>query len=218
MTTLAFCKPFRVLCQFSPSGDKTTLADFITTPDIYPAGRLDYDSEGLLILTSNGRLQHRISTPGYKLAKTYWVQVEGTIDETALKKLRNGVELKDGLTAPAQAERIKEPAIWPRKPAIRERKNIPTSWLSLTLHEGRNRQVRRMTAAAGFPTLRLIRSAIGPIRLDDLQPGEFRPVDVQQELAEILRLKPDPATRRSPPRHPRPHKSNRPERSSRQRN
>lgn len=204
MSTLIFCKPYRVLCQFSPSDDKRTLADFIDLPGIYPAGRLDFDSEGLLILTDDGPLQHRISSPGFKLPKTYWAQVEGEIDDSALQILRDGVELKGGLTAPAQAQRIAEPEIWPRKPPIRERQAIPTSWLSLQITEGRNRQVRRMTAAVGFPTLRLIRGAIGPITLDQLMPGESREIDVALELPELLKAKPAPA-----PRHSRPHRQHR---------
>lgn len=205
------------MSQFSPSGDKSTLADFIDRPNVYPAGRLDYDSEGLLLLTDNGPLQHRISTPGFKLSKTYWAQVEGALDEAALQQLREGVRLKDGLTAPAQADIMAEPVAWPRTPPIRQRQQIPTSWLCLHIQEGRNRQVRRMTAAVGFPTLRLIRSAIGPISLDDLQPGQTREIDEQREFAQLLRLKPDPAPGNSPPRRPHRHTPNRRGRSSNQR-
>jgi 23S rRNA pseudouridine2457 synthase len=169
-----FNKPFNVLCQFSAESDKTTLKDFIALPGVYAAGRLDYDSEGLLLLTDDGKLQHRISHPRHKLAKTYWVQVEGDLSDTALQQLRAGIVLNDGLTQPAQAERITAPAIWPRDPPIRVRKTVPDSWLQLTIHEGRNRQVRRMTAAVGFPTLRLIRAQIGPWQLEGLQPGEHR--------------------------------------------
>jgi 23S rRNA pseudouridine2457 synthase len=171
---LLFNKPFNVLCQFTDDGQRTTLAAFIDIPGIYAAGRLDYDSEGLLLLTNDGRLQHRIANPRHKLPKTYWVQVEGTIDEEALQKLRKGVELNDGMTLPAQARLLAAPGLWPRDPPIRVRKNIPDSWLELTITEGRNRQVRRMTAAVGFPTLRLVRVRIGDWELGKLQPGESR--------------------------------------------
>lgn len=175
----ALNKPFGVLCQFSASDGRQTLADWVNIPEIYPAGRLDADSEGLLLLTDDGKLQAHIAQPGSrrsgKLWKQYWAQVEGIPDESALQKLRDGVELKDGLSKPALAKTIDAPVhLWPRDPPIRERKNIPTTWLQIELNEGRNRQVRRMTAAVGFPTLRLIRSAIGPITLQDLQPGESR--------------------------------------------
>lgn len=172
---IAFHKPFQVLCQFSPEGDKTTLKAFVDVPGVYPAGRLDYDSEGLLLLTDDGRLQARIADPKHKLPKTYWVQVEGLIDEAALAQLRAGVMLKDGLTLPAQAQAMSEPPnLWPRHPPVRYRAAIPTSWLQLTIREGRNRQVRRMTAAVGFPTLRLIRHAVGEWTLDGLAPGDYR--------------------------------------------
>lgn len=171
-----FNKPFNVLCQFKKeTEDQKTLADHITIKDVYPAGRLDKDSEGLMILTADGGLQARISSPKFKLPKTYWVQVEGIPDEAALVQLRNGVELKDGLTRPAQAEIIPEPAIlWDRNPPIRKRAAIPTTWISLTIREGKNRQVRRMTAAVGYPTLRLIRYAIGPWTLDGMALGDWR--------------------------------------------
>lgn len=173
MQIILLNKPVMVLCQFSPHEGKRTLSDFISQPDVYPAGRLDYDSEGLLLLTGNGRLQHQLSDPRHKLPKTYWVQVEGRIHDDAIEQLARGVQLKDGLTHPATAQRIEQPAnLWQREPPIRYRANIPTSWLSLTLTEGRNRQVRRMTAAVGFPTLRLIRHAIGPWQLGDLAPGQ----------------------------------------------
>jgi 23S rRNA pseudouridine2457 synthase len=172
-----FNKPFGVLCQFSPERTgpvRPTLADFVTLPGIYPAGRLDLDSEGLLLLTDDGRLQARIADPKYKLAKTYLVQVEGEADEAALARLRRGVELKDGPTLPAEAERIDPPALWPRDPPVRFRKSVPDCWISLTIREGRNRQVRRMTAAVGLPTLRLVRWQIGEWTLDGLEPGAFR--------------------------------------------
>ncbi len=171
---LLFNKPFNVLCQFTDEGQRTTLASFINIPGIYAAGRLDYDSEGLLLLTDDGRMQQRIANPRHKLPKTYWVQVEGEIDDTALERLRQGVMLNDGMTLPAQANRLPNPELWPRNPPIRVRKSVPDSWLELTITEGRNRQVRRMTAAAGFPTLRLVRVRIGEWELGSLQPGESR--------------------------------------------
>ncbi len=172
---LLFNKPYGVICQFSRDGLHPTLADYIALPDFYPAGRLDTDSEGLLLLTDDGMLQHRITDPKHKLTKTYWVQVEGLPDAVALTRLQQGVSLKDGLTLPAGARLIDAPAgLWPRDPPIRERKAIPTSWLELTIREGKNRQVRRMTAAVGYPTLRLIRYAIGDWTLGDLPPGEWR--------------------------------------------
>ena len=173
-----FNKPFQVLSQFTDSEGRSTLADFIDIPAIYPAGRLDYDSEGLLILTGDGQLQARIADPKHKLPKTYWVQVEGKISAEAIKRLRSGVVLKDGPTRPAQAEIINEPEIWTRTPPIRHRENSPTSWVSLTISEGRNRQVRRMTAEVGFPTLRLIRASIGPWSIEDLKPGEYRQEEI----------------------------------------
>ena len=179
---LLFNKPFRVLSQFSAEGDKTTLAQYINVPEFYPAGRLDFDSEGLLLLTNQGALQHIIASPDFKLPKTYWVQVEGDISDEALAKLRQGVELKDGLTKPAQAERMTEPDIWERVPPVRHRENIPTSWLSLQIREGKNRQVRRMTAAVGFPTLRLIRYAIGPYTLDNTAIGEWNYIEPTDNL------------------------------------
>ncbi|TAN71473.1 MAG: rRNA large subunit pseudouridine synthase E [Gallionella sp.] len=171
---LLFNKPFGVICQFSRDGVHPTLADYIALPDFYPAGRLDTDSEGLLVLTDDGKLQHRITDPKHKLPKTYWVQVEGVPDQDALEQLRCGVKLPDFTTQTAEACLMDEPAkLWPRNPPIRERKHIPTSWLELTIREGKNRQVRRMTAAVGFPTLRLIRYRIGAWALDGLEPGHF---------------------------------------------
>jgi len=175
---IAFNKPFGVLSQFSREGEHETLADYIDIPKIYPAGRLDRDSEGLLLLTDDGKLQQRIADPQFKKTKTYWVQVERQPDEAALKQLRDGIELKDGLTRPALAELIDEPNLWPRNPPVRFRKNIPTAWLSLTIGEGKNRQVRRMTAAVGFPTLRLVRASVGDWQLDDLEPGQWRDIEL----------------------------------------
>lgn len=174
-----FNKPFRVMCQFSDREGRLTLADYIPVKDVYAAGRLDYDSEGLLVLTDDGLLQQSITDPRRKIRKTYWVQVEGTPDQRAISRLRGGIKLNDGMTSPARARLIAEPAIWSRTPPIRFRQNIPTSWLELTISEGRNRQVRRMTAAVGHPTLRLIRWAIGEWTLDGLQPGEWREEEQQ---------------------------------------
>jgi 23S rRNA pseudouridine2457 synthase len=172
---VALNKPYGVLCQFTDREGRATLADFVTQKDVYAAGRLDRDSEGLLLLTDDGALAHRLTDPRHKQAKTYLAQVEGSIDQAALEALRRGVVLNDGPTLPAEAQRVAEPAwLWPRDPPVRFRKSIPTSWLSLTLREGRNRQVRRMTAAVGFPTLRLIRVRIGEHALDGLAPGESR--------------------------------------------
>ncbi len=175
-------KPFGVLSQFTPEHDHPTLAAYIDAPGFYPAGRLDRDSEGLLLLTDHGPLQHRIAHPKRKMPKTYLVQVEGVPGAASLAKLRAGVSLKDGMTKPCEAELIEEPEwLWPRDPPVRFRKSIPTTWLSIVLREGKNRQVRRMTAAIGCPTLRLVRSRIGPWRLDDLQPGSSMMMRVSQK-------------------------------------
>ena len=172
---LSFHKPYGVLSQFTPEGRWRGLRDFIDVPDVYVAGRLDADSEGLLLLTNHGPLQARISDPRHKMEKTYWVQVEGEPDDAALAALRAGVQLNDGPTLPARAQRMAQPAhLWERTPPVRFRASIPTSWLELSIREGRNRQVRRMTAAVGHPTLRLIRASIGPYTLGDLALGAWR--------------------------------------------
>ena len=172
---ILFNKPYGVLSQFTPEGRWRGLKDFIDIPGVYVAGRLDADSEGLLLLTNDGKRQARIADPRYKMEKTYWVQVEGVPNETALEALCRGVMLNDGLTLPARARLMDPPpALWEREPPVRVRQSIPTAWLELCIKEGRNRQVRRMTAAVGFPTLRLIRSAVGPYTLDGLAPGTHK--------------------------------------------
>ena len=171
---ILFNKPFNVLCQFTDSEGRKTLSHFIKTKNVYAAGRLDFDSEGLVVLTDDGKLQNKISDPENKLEKTYWVQVEGNPSEENLIKLRKGIELKDGITKPAKVIIINEPKVWERNPPIRERKNIPTSWIELKIFEGKNRQVRRMTAAIGYPTLRLIRYSVGNWNIEKLQPGEYK--------------------------------------------
>lgn len=172
---ILFNKPYGVICQFTPKAGYKSLGDFIHLSGFYPAGRLDADSEGLVLLTDDGKLQHRISDPEHKLPKWYWVQVEGMPDEAALNKLRQGVTLRHFKTMPAQVRSMDEPdSLWPRTPPIRFRKNAPTSWIELMLTEGKNRQVRHMTAAVSFPTLRLIRHAIGIHSLNDIAPGEWR--------------------------------------------
>lgn len=174
-TIVLFNKPYGVICQFSPSGDKQTLKDFVPVPNVYPAGRLDTDSEGLLILTDSGALQNAIAHPAQKWPKTYWAQVENVPDSIALQRLRTGVDLGDFVTAPAGIRQIDEPqGLWNRTPPIRFRKSIPTSWLEIEITEGKNRQVRRMTAAVGHPTLRLIRCRIGNWKIDGLAPGNYR--------------------------------------------
>ena len=174
---ILFNKPYGVLCQFTDTAGRSTLKDYIDVPDVYAAGRLDADSEGLVVLTDDGVLQARIANPRHKLPKTYWVQVEGTPDAASLEPLRRGVLLNDGPAGPAEVRVMPEPpGLWARVPPIRERRHIPTAWLELTLTEGRNRQVRRMTASVGLPTLRLIRARIGPWTLDGLAPGQWRAV------------------------------------------
>lgn len=177
---IAFNKPYGVLCQFTDRSTppRRTLAEFGLPPDVYAAGRLDHDSEGLLLLTDDGGLAHRLTDPRHKQPKTYWVQVEGEPGADQLAALRTGVDLPDGRTRPALAEEIREPSLWPRDPPVRFRKTVPDRWLELTIREGRNRQVRRMTAAVGLPTLRLVRVAVGSHRLDGLAPGEWRRLDV----------------------------------------
>ncbi|GGI15734.1 pseudouridine synthase [Oxalicibacterium faecigallinarum] len=183
MRLILFNKPFQVMCQFSAHASRPTLADHLSIPDIYPAGRLDADSEGLLLLTDNGKLQHAIAHPDYKQSKTYLVQVEGIPDKNALQRLSGPLDLGDFTTQPCTVKRVEEPDwLWPRNPPIRERINASTSWLTIELTEGKNRQVRRMTGAIGFPTLRLIRIAIGPISLQShpLYPGEWQDLSTNE--------------------------------------
>jgi 23S rRNA pseudouridine2457 synthase len=183
---ILFHKPYNVLCQFTDGIPRSTLKDYIDIPEVYAVGRLDQDSEGLLLLTNNGRVQHRLSDPKFEHPKTYWVQVEGIPDEAALQKLRQGLRIKDYQTRPAEVRSlIQEPDLPPRDPPIRFRKTVPTAWLEMTLTEGKNRQVRRMTAAAGFPTLRLVRVAIAHLHLGGLAPGEWRMI-TPEEMQPLL--------------------------------
>ena len=185
-TLLLLNKPYGVICQFTPSPPHQCLADYVDVPAVYPAGRLDTDSEGLLLLTDHGPLQARIADPKHKLPKTYWAQVEGEPDDAALAALRNGVDLGDFVTRPAEVRRIDEPAgLWPRTPPIRHRAHIPTAWIELTIREGKNRQVRRMTAKVGHPTLRLIRARIGDFSLDGLAPGQWRMASAEEVRATL---------------------------------
>ena len=181
-------KPYGVICQFSPSGNHRTLKDFVPVAGVYPAGRLDTDSEGLVLLTDDGDLQHRITDPRHKLPKTYFVEVEGAPDDAQLAPLRAGIQLPDYKARPVEASLCPPPGwLWPRTPPVRIRRQIPTTWLRLILREGRNRQVRRMTAAVGFPTLRLIRYAIGPWSLDNIPPGEWREMPFETSASSIKR-------------------------------
>ncbi len=198
---ILFNKPFQVLSQFSDEQGRATLADYLCAPGFRAAGRLDYDSEGLLLLTNDGALQHQIASPAQKRWKTYLVQVEGIVTDEALEHLATGVGLKDGPTLPARARRVEQPALWPRVPPVRERKSVPDSWLELSIREGRNRQVRRMTAAVGYPTLRLVRTRIGDWSLEGLAPGQYRQLEIHL-----------PDTAHRPGRRVNPQQSRRPRR------
>lgn len=184
MSLILFNKPYGVISQFSEHEKHPSLAKFISDKNFYPAGRLDHDSEGLLILTDEGKIQHCLSHPKHKQPKTYQVQVDGEITDDAIAKLTAGIELKDGFTLPAKAKKISEPDLWPRDPPVRYRAEIPTSWCEIIITEGKNRQVRRMTAAVGFPTLRLVRVSIGDFTISGLSPGEWRKIDTPQQLIE----------------------------------
>ncbi len=199
MPLLLFNKPFQVLSQFTSTDGKKSLSDFLRAPGVRAAGRLDYDSEGLLLLTDAGALQTRLADPKWKVEKVYLAQVEAEVTEAALERLRKGVQLNDGPTLPARAERIEEPEwLWPRTPPIRFRKDIPTSWIRLAIREGRNRQVRRMTAAVGFPTLRLVRWSVGPWTVEGLSPAQYREVDERDIEGFMRERSPPPQLSRAP--------------------
>jgi 23S rRNA pseudouridine2457 synthase len=193
MPTILLNKPYEVLTQFTDEHGRATLKDFVPVPSIYPVGRLDFDSEGLVLLTDDKQLQHRLSDPKFKVPKTYWAQVEGLVPAEALRQLRQGVRIKDGLTAPGEARELPEPGgLWARSTPIRYRASIPTSWLEIQISQGMNRQVRKMCAAVGLPCLRLVRAAIGPLTLGPLQPGEWRELTAAEvaalrQLAELMR-------------------------------
>lgn len=211
-TLVLFNKPFGVLSQFTDGENRPTLAQYIKLPNVYPAGRLDHDSEGLLLLTDDGDLQHHISHPAHKQHKTYWVQVEGAPNSYALTKLRQGVELNDGMTQPAEVRLIPTPNLWERVPPIRVRANIPTQWLELVITEGRNRQVRRMTAAVGHPTLRLVRVKIGNWTLEGIEQGKYKTETVQppKSIGNNPRVKSRPGSRPSAPTPASKHKTGKP--------
>lgn len=186
---IAFNKPHGVICQFSPSGDKPTLKDFVDIPNVYPAGRLDTDSEGLLLLTDDGILQARIADPARRIVKSYWVQVEGEPTDSDLDPLRQGVDLGDFVSRPATAKLLPPPAnLWPRHPPVRFRQGIPTAWLEIGIAEGKNRQIRRMTAKIGYPTLRLVRIAVGSWALDGILPGKWRTIDVPANMMQRVKI------------------------------
>ncbi|MBD2766657.1 pseudouridine synthase [Hymenobacter sp. BT664] len=196
MRYLLLNKPYEVLTQFTDEHGRATLKDFVPVPNVYPVGRLDYDSEGLLLLTDDKQLQHSLSDPRFKVPKTYWAQVEGLISEVALQRLRQGVPIKEGLTTPGEAAEIPEPAhLWPRTPGIRYRASIPTSWLEIQISQGMNRQVRKMCAAVGLPCLRLVRAALAGLSLGELPPGEWRDLTP----SEVASLRSAPATPTRPP-------------------